>query len=889
MTIGFHIEYHTAWGERICILGSSAALGNNNEENALEMQTVDGKYWYLNVDANPGEEFTYSYLLKNDSGVIRREWGKPRTINPGYRPTSIEIIDLWHDRPQNSPFYSSAFSSCIFKRNKTEKVYIEPHPGMLTLVVEAPMISPEQSVLICGNTEELGNWNLDLAAEMTPIDFPLWKIDIPIPNISLEYKFLVKDNAGNKIWEHRDHRTFHPTGFPSSTAIINHCGGMANPIPLWRGAGVAIPVFSLRSDDDMGIGDFADLKLIIDWASATGQKIVQILPVNDTTTNGDWGDSYPYSAISTFALNPIYLRLQQVGMFAEKKKRDHFTTLARQLNSFPQIDYPAVFSAKMEYLHGIFDEQGAKTLKSEPYKRFVDRNAHWLTPYTAFCILRDKFGTTDMNNWGDFTHYSPEKAQKVITANKKAADFYRFLQYHLDAQLREARDHGICQGVTLKGDIPIGVNRTSVDAWINPDLFNLDASAGAPPDAFAVNGQNWGFPTYNWDNMSKDGFAWWKARFGKMADYFDAYRIDHLLGFFRIWQIPLSAVHGLLGIFNSALPFTPEEMKYDYDFNFDRSLHAVPYITDEIIEQLFGNFAEEVRAEFFTGYYGNRYQLRSEYDTQQKIAKAFECREQSVSNHLIREGLFTIAENVLFIEDPYRPNHWHPRISADNTFAFHALSQYERDRYYALYHDFFFNRNNSYWREKAMWKLPPLIDSTGMLCCGEDLGMIPACVPSVMEELEILSLKVQRMPDEPFKEFADTRKYTYYCVATIGTHDMCGFRQWWEDDNQRAQRFYNDGLGLKGEAPAKAETWICDRVVTDHLTSPAMLCILPLQDWLALDDKLRRDNPLEEQINNPADPNNRWNYRMHLTLQKLLKAKEFNSYLKKKNETSGRQ
>ncbi|MDE7452718.1 MAG: 4-alpha-glucanotransferase, partial [Paramuribaculum sp.] len=669
----------------------------------------------------------------------------------------------------------------------------------------------------------------------------------------------------------------------------NHCGEIASPMPLWRGAGVAVPVFSLRSDDDMGIGDFADIKLIVDWAAATGQKFVQLLPINDTTTDGGWGDSYPYSAISSFALNPIYLRLQQVGMFAEKKKRDYFASLAKELNALPEIDYPRVFKAKMEYLRGIFEEQGAKPVKSDSYKKFVSDNAGWLEPYIAFCILRDIYGTTDMSQWKEYAVYSPEKAKKILARHKKEAEFYSFLQYHLDAQLREARAHGISVGVALKGDIPIGVSRTSVDAWLNPELFNLDASAGAPPDAFAVNGQNWGFPTYNWDRMSEDGFAWWKARFNKMADYFDAYRIDHLLGFFRIWQIPLSAVHGLLGIFNSALPFTPDEMKYDYDFNFDRSLHTVPYITDEVIDCIFGKLADTVRTEFLTGYYGDRYRLRDIFDTQRKIADEFSRREQTEDNRILCDGLMTLVDDVLFIEDPYRPNHWHPRILAENTFAHKALTPYERDRYNALYHNFFFNRNNSYWRKKAMWKLPPLIDSTGMLCCGEDLGMIPACVPSVMDELEILSLKVQRMPDQPDREFADTRRYPYYCVATIGTHDMCGFRQWWQEDRERAQRFYNNGLGLKGDAPASAETWLCDRVVTDHLTSPAMLCILPLQDWLALDEKLRRDNPAAEQINNPADPHNKWNYRMHLTLQKLLRAKEFNAYLRKKNETSGRQ
>lgn len=888
MTIGFHIEYHTTWGERICITGSAKALGGGIESEARELTTFDGKHWHLSVDIPAGENFNYSYVVTNDHGIIRREWGKPRVFKPGFRPASIQIIDHWHDRPDDIPFYSGAFSNCIFRREKTGGDSAEPQPGMLTLVVEAPMISDKQSLFVCGNTEELGLWNPDNAAELVPADFPLWKINIPAPDRTLEYKFLVSDASGVKIWEHRDHRTFHPTDFSPSASIINHCGAIANPLPLWRGAGLAIPVFSLRSEDDMGIGDFADIKLIIDWAAATGQKFVQLLPINDTTTDGGWGDSYPYSAISSFALNPIYLRLQQVGMFAEKKKRDHFASLAKQLNALPAIDYPKVFSAKMEYLHGIFEEQGNRTLKSDTFKQFVKTNAQWLEPYVAFCILRDIYGTTDMTQWQEYAVYSAEKAQKILHKNKKSADFYRFLQYHLDAQLREARAHGISLGVALKGDIPIGVNRTSVDAWLNPELFNLDASAGAPPDAFAINGQNWVFPTYNWDKMSEDGFAWWKARFRKMADYFDAYRIDHLLGFFRIWQIPVSAIHGLLGVFNSALPFTPEELKYDYDFTFDRSLHAKPYITDDVLDHLFGNSADIVRCNYLTAYYGNRYRLLEEYDTQKKIAEIFHRKEDTPENRRIRDGLLALCEEVLFLEDPYRPNHWHPRIVAENTFAYNALTPYEKDCYNALYHNFFFNRNNEYWRKKALWKLPPLIDSTSMLCCGEDLGMIPACVPPVIDELEILSLKVQRMPDQPNREFADTRKYPYFCVATIATHDMCGFRQWWQEDSDRAQRFYNNGLNLQGVAPATAETWLCDRVVTDHLTSPAMLCILPLQDWLALDEKLRRPNPAEEQINNPADPNNRWNYRMHLTLQKLLRAKDFNSYIRKKNETSGR-
>lgn len=886
MKIGFHIEYHTRWGETMRITGSSPALGAGDADKAPAMHSDDGIHWHLSIDAAPGEEIAYSYFMSSSQGTSRREWGDERIVRAAGTAPAIELIDAWRDRPADRPFYSTAFSACIFRRENLPSA--EYSPATLTLEVNAPMITPRQKVLVCGSSAELGEWNPENAVEMYACGFPVWRVTIKAPDTDIEFKFLVKNENGECRWESRDNRSFRPTGFDKSAAVVFAAGTLANPMPLWRGAGVAIPVFSLRSEQDCGIGDFADIAAMADWAAATGQKFVQLLPINDTTTDGGWGDSYPYNSISTFALNPIYLRLQDMGELASAERREYYLSLARELNAQPEVDYQRVFKTKWAYFREIFAEKGADTLALTEYRNFCADNAHWLEPYVAFCLLRDRFGTTCMDCWGEYAGYDSEKVAALLADNKAEADFYRYLQYHLDLQLRQAREHCHKIGVALKGDIPIGVSRTSVDAWMWPELFNLDASAGAPPDAFAINGQNWGFPTYNWERMSEDGFAWWKARFRKMADYFDAYRIDHLLGFFRIWQIPMDAIHGLLGIFNSALPFTPEELKYNYDFDFDRSLHTQPYITDGVLDELFGEDKDFVVSGFLTAGYGGRYRLREQFDTQRKIAENFPKGEAEARGNRVFNGLLRLVEEVLFIEDPWRKGTWHPRICAENTYAFRALTDYEQTRYRILYQDFFFSRNDSYWREKAMWKLPPLIDSTGMLCCGEDLGMIPACVPSVMEELEILSLKVQRMPDDPSREFADTRRYPYYCVCTTSTHDMGGLRQWWEENPQRTRRFYNEGLGLKGDAPYYAEPWICDRVITDHLTSPAMLCILPLQDWLGIDGRIRRNDPRQEQINDPANPDNQWSYRMHITLESLLGEEEFNSYLRKKIAAAGR-
>ena len=150
---------------------------------------------------------------------------------------------------------------------------------------------------------------------------------------------------------------------------------------------------------------------------------------------------------------------------------------------------------------------------------------------------------------------------EVITADYPHISIYYFIQFHLHLQLLEATNYARANGVVLKGDIPIGISRNSVEAWTEPHYFNLNGQAGAPPDDFSVNGQNWGFPTYNWEVMEQDDYSWWMKRFRKMSEYFDAYRIDHILGFFRIWEIPMHAVHGLLGQFVPSLPMSREEIE----------------------------------------------------------------------------------------------------------------------------------------------------------------------------------------------------------------------------------------------------------------------------------------------------------------------------------------
>ena len=570
--------------------------------------------------------------------------------------------------------------------------------------------------------------------------------------------------------------------------------------PGWKGAGTAIPVFALRSEDDFGVGEFLDLKKMVDWAVLTGQTFLQLLPVNDTTMFGTIDDSYPYNANSTFALHPQFINLPAAGVPVDKE----YLKLQKQLNSFvkdgrPETDYVSVNREKRRLLRKAFDANWKSLSRTKAYRNFLAANREWLIPYSRFCALRDEFGTPDFSQWGEYAVYDEARLERWNKSHRSETDFNCFLQFHLDAQFRQVRDYAHSKGVVLKGDLPIGVSRTSADAWQFPKLFNMDSQAGAPPDAFSADGQNWGFPTYNWEEMAKDGYAWWKARLRKMSEYFDAFRIDHILGFFRIWQIPVPEKSGLAGYFSPALPYSADELR--------------------------------------SWGYGNRMDR--------------------------------------FIEDPHRPGWYHPRIDAKD------LGD--------LYIDFFYRRHNEFWKHNAMDKLSALLGSTNMLACGEDLGMIPACVPEVMQRLNILSLEIQRMPKDPAQTFADPAHYPYGCVCTTSTHDMSPIRAWWEEDRSLSQRFYNEALGCGGAAPYFCEPWVCRRIVEQHLWSPAMLVILPLQDWLSISPELRyKGNPADERINVPAIPRYHWDYRMHLSLEELLAAKDFNTDVATLVKSSGR-
>lgn len=711
MRVQFYVRFSSVWGQQLYL--------STGKGDLLPMQYHNEEYWQLATDIEAGT-FTYRYVL---NGLPEKE-SRTIMIEP-----DLTVMDIWiSPSAPETVWLTAPFTQVFFKQETT----VPDASGSCTFKVRAPLLPSGESVYLTGNVPELGGWDTQKAIRMSfgADGYFTASVDIP-PFTALEYKYLHQQHyeaGGNRRVD-----------IPAGKTVI-HDDFTRFPRTPWKGAGVAVPVFSLRSEQGFGTGEFADIPLLADWAASTGQCLVQLLPVNDTIIDYSWKDSYPYAAISAYALHPLYMHLPAVGALP-----DAYDAQRAELNNAPQLDYETVIRWKMHYLRLQFEDFKLDAA----FHAWAQAQEHWLKPYAAFCAERDK-------------------ADQPL--------FYAFTQYHLHLQLSAAVKYAHAKGVAIKGDLPIGVYRHGVDALTSPELFSMNVQAGAPPDDFAEKGQNWSFPTYNWQQMEASGYTWWTHRLQHMAQYFSAYRIDHILGLFRIWQIPLQQQEGIFGYFEPAIPFSEEELR-QWGIPFSRQRYCQPYTADD-------------------------------------------------------------PADVLFFEPA--PDAFHPRFGMQYTRSFEALEPAVQERLLMLCDHFFYHRHNNLWEQEALRKLPALLQATDMLVCGEDLGMVPHCVPGVMQQLGILSLEIARMPKQPGQTLADI---PYLSVTSASTHDMSTLREW-----------------FKGDAAI---------VLRQHLLSPAMLCIFQLQDWLALDSGLPHLRPEDERINDPAVTPWYWRYRMPLTLEAL--------------------
>jgi 4-alpha-glucanotransferase len=892
MIIHFYLRFSTQFGQTIYVSGNNDILGNDDLAKALPIQYLNDQLWHGSISIDTVKDLNtirYKYILREEGKEETVEFGDDRIAElDSTHADEIVFFDTWNYSGEiENVYFTQPFQDVLLKTAPAISKIAAKAPKSYTheFRVKAPILKDDEVICLTGGATALSDWSTEKPVLLTK-NKTWWKVRL---NLSKEtfpvaYKYGVFNIKAKKFinFESGANRTLSGDAAKKKITIC-HDGFINNKYQPWKGAGVAIPVFSLRSKNSFGAGEFTDIKLLVDWAKRTGLKLIQVLPLNDTTATHTWKDSYPYAAISAFALHPLFLNLEKTAGPLHAALIKPLKKKQQQLNALEDMDYDSVIKFKLSAIKEIYTAKKGDFKDDTAYFEFFELNRHWLVPYAAFCFLRDKYKTSEFNSWKSNAVYDENTIQRLVSPSQKHYDdiaVHYFTQYHLHLQLKEATAYAHKNGIVVKGDIPIGIYRNSVDAWMAPKLYNMDAQAGAPPDDFAVKGQNWGFPTYNWKAMQEDDFTWWRQRFEQMSTYFDAFRIDHILGFFRIWSIPLHAVEGIMGRFEPAIPIHINEL-FERNISYDWHRYCKPYITDAVLQQLFGEEMNYVKEHFL-----DNNELKEAYSTQRKVENYFAAANDS--DNPLKQGLFNLISNVILFEQEGSQQQFHFRIDMEETLSFFDLDPHSQQALKQLYVNYFFRRQDDFWEKEAMHKLPGLKRSTNMLICGEDLGMVPHCVPDVMERLGILSLEIQRMPKKSTTEFFHPNDAPYMSVVTPSTHDMSTIRGWWQEDRAKTQRFYNTIMGRYGEAPYFCEPWVNKEIVIEHLYSPAMWSVFQLQDMMGINEKLRRQNPEEERINIPANPNHYWKYRMHLTLEELLKEEEFNEEVKGYVSGSGR-
>ncbi len=887
MVIHFYIKYKTEFGQSVSIIIDQSGVAPNEPVMEVPLNYLNTEYWYGSINTaklSKRETLHYHYVIRDAGKPDKKDHCSQRAINiKKLDEKDINVLDDWQDLPFEKTVYHTRPFLNVFGKHKVKVKESDSKNPTHIFEVQCTHLGDSKMLCLTGSAKKLNDWDasnpviLKKRKNSWSVKLNLAKEDFPI-----EYKFGIYDTNEKKVihFEDGSNRVLHHDGDKTKVNLLHqfaYFNGHA-----WKGAGVNVQLSSLKSSGSWGIGDFTDLNLLTDWAKSSGIKMIQLLPINDTTAKHDKRDSYPYSAISAFALHPVFLNIQKLATAAALEFPDEMMEEIKELNNKPSLEYEAVWEIKKLAIRELFEKDNLAFKDDFAFFDFFDLNRHWLVPYAAFCYFRDKYNTADFSTWNEYSVFDEDAIQEFVSPehayyNEIAIHYYT--QYQLHLQLLDAVEYAHKNSVIIKGDLPIGVGRFSVDTWMYPELFHMEMQAGAPPDAFAVMGQNWSFPTYNWEKMQQDDYAWWRQRMEGMSNYFDAIRIDHVLGFFRIWSIPMHAIDGIFG------RFMPVHPLYAYDFetagiNFNEERFCKPWLSDDIINNTFHAKAGWVRDTFF---YGNGF--KEEFNTQQKIIAFFEGDERNID---CKQDLLHLLANVILLRDEANKQQYHFRIGMQGTDSYKNLPGNEQHVIDNLYRKYFFENQNELWYKEAQTKLDAIQRSSDMLICAEDLGMVPDMVEDVLKSREILALQVQRMPKTSQDNFTHPKNAPYLCVVTPSTHDMSTLREWWEEDSNRTQEFYNHFLGHYGQAPFYCEPWISKEIVVQHLNSPAMWSVFLLQDFMAMESNIRRENPPDERINNPADPNHYWNYRMHITLEFLLEQKNFSEELQSIVSASGR-
>lgn len=682
---------------------------------------------------------------------------------------------------------------------------------------------------------------------------------------------------------------------------------MSNKESINKLTGLVVPLGALYTKENSVIGQYPDLKAFSDFCKECGISLIQLLPVNDTGTQ-----SSPYSGLSAFALHPIYISLKDISGFDDlyksnpkfKKAYDKF------LNDFPyskRYDYDGILNSKINLLKMLYETTlaGKEGKADEELTKWIKANS-WVKTYCVYKNLKWNYMQASWKSWIESDQF---KTDAEITklwntmAFKKEHLFYAWLQMLADQQFSEAVAYVRKNKILIKGDMPILMNEDSCDAWAHPEFFNQDLRAGSPADGENPNGQNWGFPTYNWKNLKSADYSWWNERLKQASNYYDAYRLDHILGFFRIWAIPEADINALNG---HTEPYTAikKESLYEMGFDDDRIRWlSQPHIPTGAIEDITWNHdtAHQILATFCNQIHDEELWI---FDPSVKGAKTILDADISELCHpdaidRVKKVLCDYWTNRCLIE--ISKNKFVPVWTYSRSTAWQSLNPQEKKNLEACFMELN-KKNEKLWQKQADEIFTALTSAVKMIPCGEDLGVNIECVPTVMKKHKILGLKVARWCrnwSEDGQPYIPFDKYEPLSVTTTSVHDSSTIRQWWHEEKMSVSAFVQANskfFGIDTTPQADRNTFdlavstitsgeftpeIAHAILKAVATSASLWNISPLQDYLYLNKKYWLPEASDERINIPGTVTSfNWTYRLPATIEELTADQELISKIK---------
>ncbi|MDR0443322.1 MAG: 4-alpha-glucanotransferase [Treponema sp.] len=644
--------------------------------------------------------------------------------------------------------------------------------------------------------------------------------------------------------------------------------------------GAAVPVGALRSKGGMGVGEFSDLAGFALLCKKMKLGLIQILPVNDTGF-----ESSPYSSLTAFGLHPLYLRIESLPEYeaADRAIKKRIKDAREKFGNAARFSHYQILKEKLEICRELFDANKTEIIKSAGKGRLSDwigQNS-WVKQYAVYRRLKEVNNGKSWKEWPEHRTVSAQDIEKLWNDKDLREDhiFWAWLQEALDVQFSIAAKAIADAGIILEGDLPILMNEDSCDAWAHPEIFIQELSAGAPPDMYSPDGQNWGFPIYNWENQEKDNYAWWRKRLAVAGKYYQAYRIDHVLGFFRIWASSHSDYSSSLGRFVPYAPITSGDLK---KLGFDKGRIrwiSQPHIpTGELWDALKNNWGgpkndSEIAAAADKAFSKALEQLNNE---ELWLFKKKIKGEKDIDNLELhpaaRKYLLQKWHDRVFLE--YEKGRFAPLWYFRNARAWETFSVEEKREMEALIEKRRV-KSEKIWEAQGKRLLSVLVESSHMLPCAEDLGAVPACVPKVLSRLKILGLRVVRWFrdwDKDGQPYIPFEKYPELSVCTGAVHDSSTIREWWEKEANQGQ--FAGFIGV----PALPKTYnpgAAKMILSKIAAARSRFRVFQIQDLLHLSNKWYTENPASERVNVPGTSNEfNWTYRLPATIEEIAKDKD---------------